>query len=204
MLGPKVGRREGIGAVVDSDAFGANDGGSAASLGGSGTQRFDRDEENKMALIRTLARVGACGAILSAWLIGVAAGKQDRLIGGAQSKTGSSSLPGTIACSALEFSVSVRDAATGRPMGRASTSPIVCRKPADQVAVQLTEEAVTGRRIANITLNQNQVVIRLADAEVTNVQFKADNNGAQIVEATFAYQKAEIEHPASGTRVLLQ
>jgi len=156
-----------------------------------------------MRVIGTLVRVVVCGAVLSAWLIGAAAGEQDRIIGGAQSKTGSSNLSGTIACSALEFSVSVRDAATGRPMGKASTSPIVCRKPADQVAVQLTEEAVTGRRIPNITLNQNQVVIRLADAEVTSVQFKADNNGAQIVEITFTYQKAEIEHSASGTRVVL-
>lgn len=156
-----------------------------------------------MRVIRTLLRVVACGAVLSVWLIGAAAGEQDRIIGGAQSKTGSSNLSGTIACSALEFSVSVRDAATGRLMGKASTSLIICRKPADQVAVQLTEEAVTGRRIPNITLNQNQVVIELADAEVTNVQFKADNHGAQIVEVTFAFQKIEIEHPASGTHVLL-
>jgi len=128
---------------------------------------------------------------------------RDSMTVGGQNRPGSSSLPGTIACSVLEFSVNTRDTASGRPMGRASTSPIVCRKPADQVAVQLMEEAMTGRRIANITLNQNQVVIKLADAEVTSVQFKADNNGGQIVEVTFAYQKAEIEHQASGTRVVL-
>jgi hypothetical protein len=135
------------------------------------------------------------------------AGEQNRTsisMGGEQNRPGASSLPGTIACSALEFSVSGARDLGGRPMGRASTSPIVCRKAADQAAVQLVEEVATGRRIANIALSwQNQVIVKLADAEVTSVQFKVDN-GAQIVEVTFASQKVEIEHPASGTRVLLQ
>ena len=156
-----------------------------------------------MKVIRTLVHIVACGALLSALLVGAAAREQDRVIRGAQSKAGSSNLSSTIACNALEFSISVRDAATGRPMGRASTSPITCRKPADQAAVQLTEEAVTGRRIPNVTLSwQNQILIKLADAEVTSVQFKADN-GAKIVEITFASQKIEIEHSGSGTRVVL-
>jgi type VI protein secretion system component Hcp len=124
------------------------------------------------------------------------------LAAGGQSRPGPSNLPGTIACSALEFSVSVRDA-TGKAMGRASTSPIVCRKAADQVAVQLIEEAATGRRIANLTLSwQNQIAVKLTEAEVTGVQFKVDN-GAEIVEITFAYQKVELEHTPSGTHVAL-
>ena len=125
------------------------------------------------------------------------------LAAGGQNRPGSSNLPGTIACSALEFSVSVRDAVTGKAMGRASTSPIVCRKAADQVAVQLIEAAATARRIANLTLSwQNQIAVKLSEAEVTGVQFKVDN-GAEIVEITFAYQKVELEHTPSGTHVAL-
>lgn len=133
-------------------------------------------------------------------------GEQSRdasLAAGGGSRPGSSNLPGTIACSALEFSVSVRDAVTGKAMGRASTSPIVCRKAADQVAVQLIEEAATARRIASLTLSwQNQIAVKLTEAEVTGVQFKVDN-GAEIVEITFACQKVELEHTPSGTHVAL-
>jgi Type VI secretion system effector, Hcp len=108
------------------------------------------------------------------------------LAAGGQNRPGSASLPAAIACSALEFSVSVRDAVTGKTMGRASTSPIVCRKAADQVAVQLIEEAATPRRIASLTLSwQNQIAVKLTEAEVTGVQFKVEN-GAEMVEVTFA------------------
>jgi type VI protein secretion system component Hcp len=134
-----------------------------------------------------------------------AAGEQSRVDSsmGGQNRPGSSSLPGTIACSGLEFSVTVRDTNTGRPTGRPSVSPIVCRKPADQVAVQLTEEAMTGRRTASLTLSwQNQVAVKLTEAEVTGVQFKVDN-GTQIVEVTFAYQRVELEHTPSGTKAAL-
>ena len=73
-------------------------------------------------------------------------------------------------------------------MGRASTSPIVCRKAADQVAVQLIEEAATARRIASLTLSwQNQIAVKLTEAEVTGVQFKVEN-GVELVEVTFACQ----------------
>lgn len=129
--------------------------------------------------------------------------RSESLAAGGQNRPGSSNLPGTIACSALEFSVGVRDAMTGKAMGRASTTPIVCRKAADQMAVQLMEEAVTARRIANLTLSwQNQIAVKLTEAEVTGVQFKLDN-GAEIGEVTFAYQKVEVEHTPSGTRVAL-
>jgi hypothetical protein len=125
------------------------------------------------------------------------------LAAGGQNRPGSASLPAAIACSALEFSVSVRDAVTGKTMGRASTSPIVCRKAADQVAVQLIEEAATPRRIASLTLSwQNQIAVKLTEAEVTGVQFKVEN-GAEMVEVTFAYQKVELEHTPSGTHVAL-
>ena len=133
-------------------------------------------------------------------------GEQSRnssLAAGGQNRPGSANLPGTIACSALEFSVSARDAVTGKAMGRATTSPIVCRKAADQVAIQLIEEAATARRIANLTLSwQNQMAVKLSEAEVTGVQFKVDN-GAEIVDITFAYQKVELEHTPSGTHVTL-
>ena len=128
--------------------------------------------------------------------------RNESLAAGGQNRPGSN-LPGTITCSALEFSVSVRDLATGKATGRASTTPIVCRKAADQMAVQLMEEAVTARRIANLTLSwQNQIAVKLTEAEVTGVQFKVDN-GAEIVEVTFAYQKVEVEHTPTGTRVAL-
>ena len=130
--------------------------------------------------------------------------RKESLAAGAQNRPGSRDLPGTIACSALEFSVSARDAVTGKATGRASsTSPIVCRKAADQLAVELIEEAATARRIANLTLSwQNQIAVKLTEAEVTGVQFKVEN-GAEIVELTFAYQKVELEHTPSGTHVAL-
>ena len=129
--------------------------------------------------------------------------RNESLAPAGQNRPGSATLPGTIACGALEFSVSVRDSATGKAMGRASTSPIVCRKAADQLAVELTQEAVTARRIPSLTLSwQNQIAVKLTDAEITGVQFKIDN-GAEIVEVTFAYQKVELEHTPSGTRVPL-
>lgn len=85
-------------------------------------------------------------------------------------------------------------------MGRASTSPVVCRKARDQLAVELLEQTVTARRIASLTLSwQNQIAVKLTEAEVTSVEFKADN-GAEIVEVTFADQKVEAEHTPSGTR----
>jgi hypothetical protein len=133
-------------------------------------------------------------------------GEQSRnasLAAGGQNRPGSSNLPGTIACSALEFSVSVRDAATGKAMGRAATSPIVCRKAADQVADRGGGNGAAYWRIANLTLSwQNQIAVKLTEAEVTGVQFKVDN-GAEIVEITFAYQKVELEHTPSGTHVAL-
>ena len=129
--------------------------------------------------------------------------RNESLAAGGQNRPGSSTLPGTIACSALEFSVSVRDQVTGKATGRASTTPIVCRKAADQAAVQLLEEAVTARRIPNLTLSwQNQIAVKLTEAEVTSVQFKVDN-GAEVVEVTFAYQKVEVEHTPSGTHAAL-
>lgn len=88
-------------------------------------------------------------------------------------------------------------------MGRAWTSPVVCRKAADQLAVELVEQALTARRIASLTLSwQNQISVKLTDAEVTSVEFKADN-GAEIVEVFFACQKVELEHTPSGTRLAL-
>jgi hypothetical protein len=127
--------------------------------------------------------------------------RNESLAAGGQNRPGSANLPATIACSALDFSVSVRDAVTGKTMGRASTSPIVCRKAADQVAVQLIEEAATPRCIASLTLSwQNQIAVKLTEAEVTGVQFKVEN-GAEMVEVTFAYQKVELEHTPTGTHV---
>ena len=49
---------------------------------------------------------------------------------------------------------------------------------------------------------QNQIAVKLTEAEVTGVQFKVEN-GAEMVEVTFAYQKVELEHTPSGAHVAL-
>lgn len=110
--------------------------------------------------------------------------------------------PGGIACSSIELTVNApKDVATGRGIGRTSASGITCRKPIDQVAMELVQDAVTMRRLATITLTaQNELVATLTNAEVASVVFTAEN-GAQLVEVTFDCERAEIQHSPSGMRV---
>jgi type VI protein secretion system component Hcp len=118
--------------------------------------------------------------------------------GGSRGQTGS-----TISCSALLFNVnSGRDAATGRASGRSSASGITCKRSVDQLALQFAQDAMNGRRLQNVRLSwQNQLEVVLNDAEISSVQFTSDN-GSQVVEITFSYQKAEVVYVPSGTKVL--
>lgn len=78
---------------------------------------------------------------------------------------------------------------------------ITCKKPVDQLALQLAQDALTDRRLSSVTLNwQNQLEASLNSAEISSVLFTPDN-GTQVVEVTFLYQRAEIVHLPSGTRV---
>ncbi len=106
-----------------------------------------------------------------------------------------------ISCSALIFSVSSRDSATGHAPGRETISGITCRMPIDQLALQLTEDALTARRLPDVELGyQNYLQVLLTNAEVSSVQFASDN-GTEVAEVTFTAQKLEITHLPSKTRV---
>ena len=119
-------------------------------------------------------------------------------MGGSKTPNGSA-----ISCNALIFNVnSRRDGATGQASGRSSTSGITCTRSVDQLALQFTQDAMSARRLQNVKLSwQNQLKVVLSDAEISGVQFTSDN-GSQVVEITFAYQRAEIVHVPSGTKVL--
>jgi hypothetical protein len=117
---------------------------------------------------------------------------------GSQSHSGNQN-SGTISCNALLFSVT----SSADPMGhggRAPSIPITCKRSVDQLAVQLTQDASTRRRIPTVTLNlQNQLEATLSNADITSIQFVTDN-GTPAVEITFTSQKVEIVHVPSGTR----
>jgi type VI protein secretion system component Hcp len=130
---------------------------------------------------------------------GSAAGQDDWQANGKGSSKSQNG--GGISCNALQFSVSSQDVATGMGKGRVSSGGITCRMAVDQTAMQLVEYAVTGRRLGNVTLNwQGQLSAALTNADVSSVQFTTDS-GNEVVEVTFAYQRAEIMHVGSGTRV---
>lgn len=106
-----------------------------------------------------------------------------------------------ISCNAIQFSVSTTDAATGKAMGRVSSSGIICKIPVDKQALEFVEFAATGRRLANTTLNwQNQLSVALTDPEVSSVLFTWDGT-SQVAEVTFAYRRAEATYRPSGTHV---
>jgi len=109
---------------------------------------------------------------------------------------------GSISCSSLEFGVSApKDEATGRAAGRSSITSITCRMPVSQAAMVMTEDAITGRRIGDVTLDsQNQLVVTLTNAGIASVVFTAEN-GAQVVDVSFDYERAEVQHVPSGMRV---
>ena len=119
------------------------------------------------------------------------------------SNTGSSKSQnsGGISCNALQFDVSSQDAATGMGKGRFTASAITCRMQVGQPAMQPMEYAATCRRLGNVVLNwQGQISAALMNAVVSSVQFTSDS-GNQVVDVTFAFQRAEITHLGSGTRV---
>ena len=118
--------------------------------------------------------------------------------GGSKGQTASA-----ISCSALLFNVNAgRDAATGKASGRSSASGITCKRSVDQLALQFAQDAMNARRLQNARLSwQNQLEVVLNDAEISSVQFTSDN-GTQVVEITFSYQRAEVIHVPSGTKVL--
>jgi len=106
-----------------------------------------------------------------------------------------------VSCMALAFTVTAHDEHTGQAAGRNSVSGITCKKSVDQQALQMTQDALTARRLSSVTLNwQNQLEVLMDNAEITSVQFTSDN-GAQVVEVTFAYQKAEVAYLPSRTRI---
>ncbi|HXX18132.1 MAG TPA: hypothetical protein VEJ46_01910 [Candidatus Acidoferrum sp.] len=110
-------------------------------------------------------------------------------------------VPGAISCNSLEFGVSVKDVATSRASGRSPVTGITCRMPANQTAMELTENALSGKRMGDVTLNsQNLLVATLTNAGLASVVFTAEG-GAQVVDVTFDYERAEVEHVPSGMRV---
>ncbi len=107
----------------------------------------------------------------------------------------------SINCTALLFSITMREDPTGKMGGRPSTSGITCRMPADQLALQLTGEALDGRHVSALKLDsQNQLEAMLNNVEISSVQFTTDG-GSQVVDVTFVAQKVEITHVPSGARV---
>lgn len=108
---------------------------------------------------------------------------------------------GGISCTSIEFGVSAKDAGTGHTSGRASVTAITCRIPLGPVAMELTEDVVSGKRMGDVTLNsQNQLVATLTNAGIDSVVFTAEG-GEQVVDVTFDYERAEIQHSVSGMRV---
>ena len=123
-------------------------------------------------------------------------------MGAAQGRQNSSNSV-RIVCNGLQFSVGTKTAPTGMGEGRASTSGVTCRTPVDQTAVQLMQEAMTGRRLASVALSgPNQLDVSLSDAEVSNILFTWDNAN-EIVEITFSAQRIDVVHQGSGTRATL-
>jgi hypothetical protein len=67
--------------------------------------------------------------------------------------------------------------------------------------MELTENALSGKRMGDVTLNsQNLLVATLTNAGLASVVFTAEG-GAQVVDVTFDYERAEVEHVPSGMRV---
>jgi hypothetical protein len=120
---------------------------------------------------------------------------------GSQSHSNSQN-SGAIACNALLFGVTnPRDPNGARGTERASASAIICKRPVDQMALQLAQDAMERRNLSLVTLNwQSQLEASLKNAEIMSVQFSSDN-GTEIVEITYSCQKAEIVHLPSGTHI---
>ena len=107
-----------------------------------------------------------------------------------------------ISCNAILFTVnSAADPSGHTGLGRGSSGGITCKRSVDQLAVQLSQDALTRHRIPNVTLSwQNQLDVALSNPEITSVQFTSDN-GNQSVEITYSYQRADVTYVPTGTRV---
>jgi type VI protein secretion system component Hcp len=107
----------------------------------------------------------------------------------------------TLSCSALLFSITMRDNATGLASGHASTSGITCRMPVDQQAMQLAQDSLNGRRMSSLRLTcQNELEATLSNAEISEVQFTSEGN-SPVVNVTFVAQRVELTHTPSGARI---
>ncbi len=108
-----------------------------------------------------------------------------------------------IVCNSLQFEVgtSATSAATGAGARRVTVPVITCRRTVDQESMELLEDAATNKRLAGVTLNwQGVLVATLSNADVSSVTFTSDGSG-QVVEISFASEKAEIAQSPSGVRV---
>lgn len=105
-----------------------------------------------------------------------------------------------IACTALKFTASAEHAGTGQGIGRTTVTGITCRMPVDQVGMQLLQDALTARHISGVVLSlQNELEASLTNADVSGVTF-TEENGTEVVEATFAAQRVEVTHRPSGSK----
>lgn len=109
-----------------------------------------------------------------------------------------------VTCNSLLFNVSSpADSATGHATGRISVSAITCVRAVDQVAVGYVEDAMT-HKLVNVTLNWGgQITAALSNAEVSSVQFTMMNN-AEVAQIAFNFQRMELTHTGSNTKVLIQ
>lgn len=108
-----------------------------------------------------------------------------------------------ITCNSLQFEVggASGSGAIGAGARRPTVSPITCHRAVDQETMEFVQDALTEKRLPNITLSwQGTLVITLSNADVSSVTFSSDNTG-QIVAIAFAAERAEIVHSPSGTKV---
>jgi len=123
-------------------------------------------------------------------------------IGGSVNKVNTQN-SSAIACNSLQFEVgaSAASGATGAGARRVTVPVITCRRTVDQESMELLQDAATNKRMAGVTLNwQGVLVATLSNAEVSSVTFTSDGS-VQIVEISFASEKAEISQSPSGVRV---
>ncbi len=108
----------------------------------------------------------------------------------------------TLTCNSLQFEVGGSGSAgPGAGVRRTTVTPITCRRTVDQEAMAFVEDAVTAKRLAEVTLSwQGTLLIRLTNADISSVTFAYDTTG-QVVEIAFASEKAEVEYAPSGTKV---
>lgn len=120
---------------------------------------------------------------------------------GSSARGGAVTSSDTVACNSLQFEVTGASTATGSGAQKTTTTPFTCRRNIDQESMAFLQDAMSGRRLANITLSwQGSLVVTMVNAEVSTVTFTPDNTG-QIVEIGFTAEKWEINHLSSGSKV---